>query len=56
MPFVDRGVTEAALAAQFLDRHPSLGLFEKTDDLFSLYLLFFMSVILHDLMDFSTSD
>lgn len=32
-PFVKRGITEPATAAQFLDRHTSLGLFEKANDL-----------------------
>ena len=31
---VKRGIAEAALAAQLLDRHPRIGLLEKTDDLF----------------------
>jgi len=44
---VERSVAEAAPAAQFLDQHPRIGLFEKVDD-----LLFFMSVMSHDLTGF----
>jgi hypothetical protein len=33
-PFVKRGVAEAAIAAQFLDRQASLGLPQEPDDLF----------------------
>jgi len=32
-PVVERGITEAVLPAQFLDRHASLSLLQKTDDL-----------------------
>ena len=33
-PLVESGTTEAAFAAQLLDRHASLGLLYETDDLF----------------------
>ena len=33
-PLVAGGVAEAAVAAQFLDRHSRIGLLEKTDNLF----------------------
>ena len=33
-PFVKRGIAEPATAAQLLNRHPSLGLFEEANDLF----------------------
>lgn len=33
-PFVKGRITEPALAAEFLDRHPGFGLFQKADDLF----------------------
>ena len=33
-PLVERGVAEAAFAAELLDRHPGLGLLEKANDLF----------------------
>ena len=31
---VEGGIAETALAAEFLDRHPGFGLFQKADDLF----------------------
>ena len=41
-PLVERGVAEAPFAAQLLDRHPSIGLLQETDD-----LLFAVSALLH---------
>ena len=32
-PLVERGIAEAAFAAQLLDRHPSLSLLDEADDL-----------------------
>ncbi len=33
-PLVEGGVAESPLAAQLLDRHPGIGLFQETDHLF----------------------